>query len=107
VAPGSFKDTWWPFFKKEIEEKYPVLLFWKFRIKWIYVVILDIFSYVQYFYTQINNNQMQIELFNNIFEEFIKCFRPFKSNDADLAQNEHEFYTPALKKNTYKYKCAV
>jgi len=33
--------------------------------------IRDIF-YVQYLYTQINNNQMQRELFNNMFEEFIK-----------------------------------
>jgi len=32
----------------------------------------------KYFYTQINNNQMQRELFNNKFEMFIKCFRPFK-----------------------------
>jgi len=41
-------------------------------------VILETFSYVKYFYTQINNNQMQRQLFNNMFEEFIKCFRPFK-----------------------------
>jgi len=44
----------------------------------MYVVILETFSYVQTFYTQINNNQMERELFNNMFEEFIKCFRPFK-----------------------------
>jgi len=44
----------------------------------MYVVILETFSYVQYFYTQKNNNQMQSELFNNMFEEFIKCFWPFK-----------------------------
>jgi len=25
-----------------------------------------------------NNSQMERELFNNMFEEFIKCFRPFK-----------------------------
>jgi len=49
-------------------EKYPVLLFWRFQIKWIYVIILENISYVQYIYTQINNNQMQRELFNNMFE---------------------------------------
>jgi len=58
VAPDSFKDTRSPFLK-EIEEKYPMLLFLRFRIKWIYVVILETCSYVQYFYTQKNNNQMQ------------------------------------------------
>jgi len=33
-----------------------------------------------------------------MFEEFIKCFRPFKKggHDADLAHGEHEFETPAL-----------
>jgi len=41
-------------------------------------IILEIFSYLQYFYTQINNNQLQRELFTYMFEEFIKCFRPFK-----------------------------
>jgi len=29
--------------------------------------MLETFSYVQYCYTQINNNQMQIELFNIMF----------------------------------------
>jgi len=33
-------------------EKYTVLLFWKFQIKWIYVVILENIFNVQYFYTQ-------------------------------------------------------
>jgi len=50
-----------------------MLLFWRFQIKWIYVTILDTFSHVQYFYTQINNNQMRREFFNNKLEEFI-CF---------------------------------
>jgi len=77
VAPGGFKDTWSPFLK-EIEEIYPVLLFWRLRSKWIYVVILEKYSYVWYFYTQINNDQMQRESFNTMFEEFINCFRPFK-----------------------------
>jgi len=77
VAPDGLKDMWSPFLK-EIEEQFPVLLFWRFQIQWIYVVKLETFSYVQYFYTQINNNQMQRELFNNMLEEFLKCFRPFK-----------------------------
>jgi len=47
-------------------------------MKWINVVILETFSDVQHFYTQINKNQMQRELFNNMFVGFIKCFRPFK-----------------------------
>jgi len=64
VAPGGLNDMW-SHFLQEIKEKYPVLLFWRFQLKWIHVVILEIFSYVQYFYTQINNNQMQRELFNN------------------------------------------
>jgi len=59
-------------------EKFPMLLFLRFQMKWINVVILETFSYVQYFYTPINNNQMQRELFNNKFEELIKCLRPFK-----------------------------
>jgi len=37
----------------------------------MYVVIVETFSDVHYFYTQINKNQIQRELFNNIFEEFI------------------------------------
>jgi len=78
VAPDGFKDTWSPFLK-EIEEKYSVLLFWRFRIKLIYIVILETFSNVQYVYTHINNNQMQREYFNHMFEEFLKCFRPFKT----------------------------
>jgi len=63
VAPDGLKDTWSPFLK-EIEEKIPVLLFWRFQIKWIYVGILETFSYVQYVNTQINKNQMQRVLFN-------------------------------------------
>jgi len=56
---------------------------------------------------------MQRELFNNMLEEFIKCFRPFNGplcfdrrvfiylcvllgHDADLAHGEHEFDAPAL-----------
>jgi len=39
----------------------------------MYVVILETFSYVQYIYTQINNNQKQRELFNKMFEE-LKVF---------------------------------
>jgi len=35
-------------------------------MKWIYVIMLEKISYVQYFYTQINNNQMQSELFNTM-----------------------------------------
>jgi len=45
VGPVGFKDTWSPFLK-EIEEKYPMLLFLRFRIKLMYVVILETFSYV-------------------------------------------------------------
>jgi len=33
-------------------------------MKWIHVIILEKCSYVQYFYPQINNNQMQRKLFN-------------------------------------------
>jgi len=47
-APDGLKDTWSPFLE-EIEEKYSVLLFWRFQIKWIYVIILEKCSYVQYF----------------------------------------------------------
>jgi len=32
-------------------------------MKWIYVIILEKCSHVEYFYTQINNNQMQRGLF--------------------------------------------
>jgi len=45
----------------------------------MYIVILETYCYLQYIYTQINNNQMQRELFYNIFKEFIKCYRPFKT----------------------------
>jgi len=38
VAPDGLKDMWSPF-PKEIEEKCPMLLFWRFQIKWICVVI--------------------------------------------------------------------
>jgi len=77
VAPDGLKDMWSPFLKG-IEEKFPVLFFKGFKLNGFIVIILDTFSYVQYAYTQINNNQMQRELLNNMFEEFIKCFRPFK-----------------------------
>jgi len=53
---------------KEIEEKYPALLFWRFHIKWIYVKILEYNIMYNIFYTQINHNPMQRELFNNIFD---------------------------------------
>jgi len=36
-------------------------------MNWINVILLEICSYVQYFYTQINNNHMQKELFHNMF----------------------------------------
>jgi len=67
VAPDGLKDTWSPFIQ-EIEEKYIVLLFWRFQIKWIQVITLEKCSYVQYLYTPINKNQMRRELFNNMFE---------------------------------------
>jgi len=54
---------WW----LERQEKYPILLFWRFQIKWIHVIISEKCSYGRYFYTQMNNNQMQRELFNNMF----------------------------------------
>jgi len=40
---------------------------------------------------------MQTELFN-MFEEFIKCFRPFKTAAMmyDVAHGENEFDTPDL-----------
>jgi len=31
-----------------------------------YVIILETFSYLHYFYTQMNNNRMQRELYNNM-----------------------------------------
>jgi len=68
---------WSPFLSRNWR-KMSELLFWRFQIKWIYIVILQTFSYLQYFYTQINNNQMQGDLFKHMFEEFIKWFRPFK-----------------------------
>jgi len=42
---------------------------------------------------------MQRELFNNIFKEFIKCFRPFKraAMMLILAHGEREFDAPALR----------
>jgi len=46
---------------------YPVLLFWRLQIKWICVIILEKCSCVQYFYSRINNNQMQRELFHKMF----------------------------------------
>jgi len=41
---------------------------------------------------------MQRELFHNMFEEYIKCFRPFKRAAMMLmvAHGENEFDTPAL-----------
>jgi len=33
-------------------------------MNWIYVIISEICSYAQYFYTQINNNHMRRELFH-------------------------------------------
>jgi len=60
VALNGLKDMW-SLFLKEIKEQCPVLLFWRFQIKWIHVVILETFSYEQYVNTQINNNQMQRE----------------------------------------------
>jgi len=44
------------------------------QIKWIYVIVLEKCSY---FYTQINDNQMQSELFNNMFDSS-SYIRPFK-----------------------------
>jgi len=67
VAPDGLKDTWSPFLQ-EMWEKYPVLLFWRYQMKWMYVIILENISYIQYLYTQINNNPMQRELFNNMLE---------------------------------------
>jgi len=52
VAPDGLKVLWSPFLK-EIGEAFPVLLFWRFQIKRIHVVILETFSFVQYFYTRI------------------------------------------------------
>jgi len=51
-----------------------------------------------YVYTQINNNQMQREVFNNMLEELLKCFRPFKRAAMMLMWPtvENEFDTPAL-----------
>jgi len=43
-------------------------------MKWIYVLILEKCSYVEYFYTQINNNQMQRELFNNMFRSSLYVY---------------------------------
>jgi len=45
-----------------------------------YVIILETCSYVQYFSTQINNNQTQSELFHNMLGSSLQCFRywPFK-----------------------------
>jgi len=52
---------------------------------------------LQYFYTRINNNQMQRELFNNMLQEFIKCFRPLKRAAMMLmAHGGNEFDTAGL-----------
>jgi len=59
AAPDGLKDIWSPL--------YPVLLFWRFPIKWICVLILEKCSCLEYFYSRINNNQMQRELSHSMF----------------------------------------
>jgi len=61
--------------------------------------IRDIF--LQYFYTQINNNKMQRELFNNMlgssFYVYMFQLQPFEGGrDADVAHGENESDTPGL-----------
>jgi len=66
VAPDGLKDTWSPFLRWNFWKiSYPI--FEGFKLIGFFVIILEICSYVQYFYTQINNNRMQRELFNNMF----------------------------------------
>jgi len=59
AAPDGSTDTRSPL--------YPVLIFWRFQMKWIFVIILEKWSCVKYFYCRINNHKMQRELFNNMF----------------------------------------
>jgi len=68
-------------------------------MKWIYVIILEKSSYVPYIYTRINNNQMQRELYDNMFGVVYTVFQlqPFEGScDADVAHSENEFDSPAL-----------
>jgi len=60
AAPNGFKDMWSPL--------YPVLLFWRLQTKWICAIILEKCPCIQYFYSRINNNQMQRKLFENEFD---------------------------------------
>jgi len=55
VAPDGLKDRRSPFLQ-EMYETYPVLLFWRFQIKWLNVIILVTFFNGQYFYTKIINH---------------------------------------------------
>jgi len=75
-----------------------MLLIWRFQIKWIHVIILEKCSYVHYFYIQINNNQMQRELFNNMFRSTLHSVSVTTGplRDADVAHSENEFDTPDL-----------
>jgi len=82
------------------EKKNPILLFWRFQIKWGYVIILETCSHGQYFYTQINYHQMQRQLFNYIFGSSLSSLSytgPLRGgHDAEVAHGESEFDTPVL-----------
>jgi len=64
VAPDCFKDH---LFLKTFKKNILCFYFEGFKIKWVYFIKLETFSYEQHFYTEINNNKMQRELFNNMF----------------------------------------
>jgi len=53
-------------------------------MKWIHVIILENISYVQYFYTQINNNQMQREPWFSIMLRSSLMFLIFKRRSRRL-----------------------
>jgi len=54
----------------------------------------------QYFYTQINNNQTQSELFTICWSSLYSYTGPLRGgHDADLAHGENEFDTSALTVN--------
>jgi len=86
IWPLTAWKTWW-------SPLYPVLLFWRFQIKWICVLILEKCSCVQYVYSQINMKQM---FGSSLYSASVTTGPLRGSHDTYVAHGENEFDTPAF-----------